>query len=119
MIDRPVPQMVVVDHGTEAGIDWATCEAPLYGAINGYVRIPEGHPWHGLNYEEIYVEAPGGLTYSENGWIGFDTLHLGDYWPGMRQAGYGPPSFHDMEWDAGMVAEEARLLAQRVAEAAS
>ena len=42
-----------------------TCAAPLWGAVNGYVKIPAGHHWHGLGYDEIDVEAPGGLTYSE------------------------------------------------------
>lgn len=56
----------------------------------GYVRIPEGHPWHGLHYDDIDVACHGGLTYSradvpcegetEPGgwWIGFDCAHAGD-----------------------------------------
>jgi hypothetical protein len=32
---------------------------------NGYVMLPPEHPWYGLHYDSIYVEAPGGLTYSD------------------------------------------------------
>ena len=62
---------------------------------NGYVRICEGHPYYGKEYDEIPVDVHGGLTYSaftvDNGkfftkgfWIGFDTAHHSDTllkWP--------------------------------------
>ncbi len=62
---------------------------------NGYVRIPEGHPYYEKNYDDIPVDVHGGLTVSdhifENGkhfsdgyWVGFDTAHYGDTkerWP--------------------------------------
>lgn len=76
------------------------------GALCGYVGVPEGHPWHGKEYEVLEtVEIHGGLTYArgcganphvchsaEKGdavahdhvwWLGFDCAHLGDYIPGM------------------------------------
>lgn len=109
----PSERMKVVDEGVEDGIAWATCEAPVYGAVNGYVQIPEGHPWSGLDYDDIDVRVHGGLTYADHGWIGFDTLHYGDYWPGVP---YGLDSSR-IEWTPGMVAMEARALARQVAEA--
>lgn len=62
---------------------------------NGYVRIPEGHPYYEKNYDDIPVSVHGGLTFSnhvfEDGeyfsdgyWVGFDTAHYGDTkerWP--------------------------------------
>ena len=39
-----------------------SCRAPLYGAISGYVKIPEGHHWHGLDYDAFDVDVHGGLT---------------------------------------------------------
>ena len=62
---------------------------------NGYVRICEGHPYYGKEYDEIPVDVHGGLTYSaltvDDGkfftkgfWIGFDTAHHSDTllkWP--------------------------------------
>ena len=105
------PRMTVVDSGTEDGIQWATCRAPLYGAINGYVRIPDGHPWAGLDYDDIDVKVHGGLTFGDGEWIGFDALHLGDYWPGQP---YGL-SAGDRYWTAEQVADETRELARQVA----
>ncbi|PRY38409.1 hypothetical protein CLV58_109136 [Spirosoma oryzae] len=50
---------------------------------NGYVELPEGHPWFNVHYEHIPVDIHGGLTYANfeegKGWvIGFDTAHYGD-----------------------------------------
>ena len=108
-----------LERGTEDGIEWLTAQAPLYGAVNGYVKVPESHPWYGKGYDEINnlmdYDCPGGLTYSEGGWIGFDTLHLMDYWPGMDFRPY-PGATH---WTPEQVAEEARKLARKVAEAGS
>jgi hypothetical protein len=77
-----------------------------FGWGNGYVAIPEGHPCHGLGYDEIHarydIDVHYGLTYASSAgtnsyleanveginptdWIvGFDTAHLGDgldRWP--------------------------------------
>jgi hypothetical protein len=103
----------VVASGVEDGVEWITYPAPIYGAINGYVRLPEDHPWRGLDYDHIDVAVNGGLTFHSGDWIGFDTLHAGDYWPGNP---YGPHS-GDVHWTASMVADECRLLARQVAEA--
>lgn len=106
----------VISEGMEHGIEWVTALAPLYNAVNGYVKVPEGHPWHGLDYEEVNnlmdYDCPGGLTYSEGGWIGFDTLHVGDYWPEMGGCKYPGAK----KWTPEMVAEEARKLARKVSE---
>lgn len=61
---------------------------------NGYVIIPEGHPFYGKDYDDIDVNVHGGLTFSEFGYkldweeikpedkrswvVGFDTAHWGD-----------------------------------------
>lgn len=48
----------------------------------GYVDIPKGHKYHGLDYDEIPVDCHGGLTYGsfEDGIyvIGFDCAHYMD-----------------------------------------
>lgn len=68
---------------------------------NGYVALPKGHPWYGMDYNEIPVDIHGGLTFSQlaSNWaedhdfdpeswvIGFDTAHYGDnitVWPKER-----------------------------------
>ena len=62
---------------------------------NGYVRIPEGHPYYEKTYDDIPVSVHGGLTFSDHifgdskhfsdgYWVGFDTAHYGDdleQWP--------------------------------------
>lgn len=112
-----------VDHGVENGIEWATLKAPMYGAVNGYVRIPEGHPWQGLGYDAIpqsfedgpaFVSAHGGLTFDKYDWIGFDTLHAGDIWPGHGGAFLDTASIY---WTPDMVAERTRRLARQIAAA--
>lgn len=106
-------------HGVEDGIEWATRPAPLYGAVNGYVRLPDGHPWRELNDiqfdDQPDVDVNGGITYGvdDEGWIGFDTPHAGDYWPGM----YYGPSDEDTWWTPEMVVKEARKFARQVAAA--
>lgn len=52
--------------------------------INGYVKLPEEHPWRELpmrTIEEI-ASVHGGVTYfsPDTDWIGFDTAHAGDLW---------------------------------------
>lgn len=64
---------------------------------NGYVAVPQGHPWFGLDYDDIEADVHGGLTYASEGgqgfgprdskgmWVvGFDTAHYNDTiarWP--------------------------------------
>lgn len=84
-------------------ITWLTRKGIIdFGWGNGYVLIPEDHPLHGKDYDDIFVDVHGGLTFSElvdskmvNEWgldkddegkwcVGFDTLHTGDNidrWP--------------------------------------
>jgi hypothetical protein len=120
-MDAPQERMIVVDNGVEDGITWVTCCAPIWGAVNGYVKIPAGHLYadHG-NYEGAEIlnlahdYAPGGLTYADGDWIGFDTLHLGDWWPGMPE--YLSRREHDREWTPEAVADATRHLARHVAE---
>lgn len=113
---KPFTRAVVVDHGEEAGITWATCKAPRWGAINGYARVPEGHPWRDTGGDSVPADVNGGITYNMHGgeWIGFDTLHSYDYWPEMPWV----PDAYSTHWTADMVADEARCLARQIAEAA-
>lgn len=63
------------------------------GHRNGYVKVPDDHPLHGVDYCDDYkkwsgLEVHGGLTFSgtytdndefsDGFWIGFDCHHLGD-----------------------------------------
>lgn len=81
-------------------------EKPIYdmgGEYNGYVVIHRSHPYFGLDYDDVPIDAHGGITFTlsakelknwpelkdafktEDYWVfGFDTLHSGDSkakWP--------------------------------------
>ncbi len=59
-----------------------------HGWGNGYVGVPKGHPWYGLEYEKVPADVHGGLTFGSQHvkwdlppdyhWFGFDTCHWGD-----------------------------------------
>jgi hypothetical protein len=66
----------------------------------GYVGLEPTHKYYGKHYDDIPVEAHGGLTYTskckghichipkpgktdEVWWVGFDTAHCDDLSPGM------------------------------------
>jgi hypothetical protein len=126
MTSTPIPsgfKSVPLERGVENGVEWFTYPAPLWGAVNGYAHLPEGHPWRDLDLQiSAYDEGPsvhGGVTYgpTSDGWIGFDTLHAGDNWPDSPR--YSAPTSWDREWTAEMVADEARSLARQIAEAVS
>ncbi len=78
----------MIKEGSEESFEYRgyKCQALRMGRlhhINGYVELPVGHKYHGMNYDNIPVDVHGGLTYSRldgNGsWkIGFDTAHYGD-----------------------------------------
>ncbi|MBS0663593.1 MAG: hypothetical protein JSR48_10040 [Verrucomicrobia bacterium] len=80
----------------------------------GYVRVPEGHPWHGRDCEDINSTSDGlafgGITWSgemperlgDGWWVGFDTAH-----------GTGP-----WDWPLGQVVTETRHLARHARRAA-
>jgi hypothetical protein len=108
--------------GEADGIDWCVCPSPVVqGAVNGYARIPAGHPWAGRDRDTLRVDAPGGLTYGpdEAGWVGFDTTHLWDRWPDWDP---GAPFLRPGEapaplWTVEAVVAAAQTLARAIAAA--
>lgn len=83
--------------GEHLGFEWEVTQNRIAYRC-GYVRIPPGHPWHGLHYDHDdlrtidgeWVDVHGGLTFSEPDthcdkggpddawWLGFDCAHAGD-----------------------------------------
>jgi len=61
----------------------------------GYVGIPAGHPWHGMDGDDIPADVHGGITWADRYlpwaepdglyWIGFDCAHSYDFMPGIQQ----------------------------------
>ena len=102
------------------GFECITRLAGIYDAVNGYVRIPETHPDYGKSYDSISAAVHGGLTYSDEcGWYGFDTLHAGDFWPGMdvypdgiiRNFRYYSNQPNTINWTQELVEQETERLA--------
>lgn len=102
----------VKSSATYKGIPCVTALAPINGASNGYIRLPSGHPWLEVDYIENSVPW-GEITFKRGNWIGFDTMHSGQYWPGSPYSRYADDCVmdHDMvtDWalDLAMEAHEA------------
>ena len=122
-------------HGEPDRVTWRdpstglTClilRGPL-GALCGYVRVPRGHPLHGMRYTRraaTRLHVHGGLTFSgclggrrmrRGHWFGFDCAHADDLVPGMvlrfawMQNGWG--TYRAMEY----VRAECTALAEQLA----
>ena len=54
------------------------------GHFCGYVKLPENSPFIGKEMGEIDIECHWGITFSHDGWIGFDCAHSGDYTPSIQ-----------------------------------
>jgi hypothetical protein len=92
------------------------------GHLCGYVCLPEGYSLSGKSYDEIDATVHGGLTYNNNGKIGFDCSHFGDYMPGLVKilSDMGRPiKFYESEdyRDMGYVIRETYKLARQLSEA--
>ena len=93
----------------------------------GYAGVPAGHPYYGIDRENVPVEVHGGLTYADKcagpichvprpgetddvWWLGFDCGHFMDIQPGLSL-----PSEISEDWmtykDLGYVAHEVEILA--------
>ena len=118
--------------GEEAGLQWEVTANRL-GYRCGYVRVPAGHPWHGMDYDNVepYPAVHGGLTFGEPDtdcgkggednawWLGFDCAHAGDA-PDPALPGYYPRGFDypgETIKTTEYVIEECQLLARQAAAA--
>ena len=64
-----------------------------FGTINGYVQIP--HALFNEKSAKRVLRVHFGITYGpdEDGWMGFDTVHAGDYWAPDDLVEYLPPEY--------------------------
>ena len=126
-------------------VEWVHAGLPCLALRNrlgnwcGYAAVPPGHALHGKHYDDVDVDAHGGLTYSDGcdgarichvpapgepadvWWFGFDCAHLGDISPGMdayaRLRGRPPLRFtEDSYKDLAYVQAETNSLAKQLAE---
>jgi hypothetical protein len=82
--------------------------------FNGYVRLPSEHAGFGATYDQLNrsISVHGGLTYGvdPDGWVGFDTGHAGDYWPGQERF-FGTA---ERTWDMERLIAETESLAEQL-----
>lgn len=109
-IQRPNDVLATGEH---CGFKWQVIHN-CSGFRCGYVRLPPGHPWHGLDYDSIGADVHGGLTFavedtpcdkggSDDGWwIGFDCAHLGDSPDPELKKKKGVNAW-SLAWDDGVV----------------
>lgn len=132
-VDRPSD---VLGTGVHAGYEWVVTHN-TFGYRCGYVRVPKGHPWHGLEYDRVEAEVHGGLTFSspdkacdkggtdDAWWLGFDFAHGGDApdhglpWAGaakdVMSKIYAGRGYH--AWTQAEVEAECRDLCEQAARA--
>ena len=115
-----------IREGYEDGVHWKLTFGLGNHSVNGYVKVPATHEkmtsesYMDLNDYEVH----GGLTYSdEEGWLGFDTSHYGDYWPPLALKEIGGTPREDQTyivaevnfiWNINLVEKEVINLAQQV-----
>lgn len=119
MSTKVFPNREPLETGVEDEIEWQIYFHTPTGSTNGYARIPEGHPWRKLDDfqwgNSANISIHGGVTFgiTDDGWIGFDTSHYGDYWPDSPM-NFGH-SIGDTDWTREMVVAEAKDLARQIA----
>jgi hypothetical protein len=97
-----------IEWRARAGLPCLIVRSPSVGVLCGYVGLPPGHRYHGVDAEAVDVEVPVDLCYSapcrgaichvpapgkaeDVWWIGFDCAHAHDLMPFVaeRFAGHG------------------------------
>jgi hypothetical protein len=102
----------------------------INGHFCGYVGVPPGHPWHGVDDSELRADVHGGCTYAEHCqdhvchvpepgepehlyWLGFDCHHHGDLTPRDVLRG----DVHGSYRDEAYVLDQTESLARQAAAA--
>lgn len=79
----------VLSTGEHEGFQWLVLHNTM-GYRWGFICVPKGHPWYGVDYKNIHLDVHGGLTFcafdepsdprasSDAYWLGFDCAHAGD-----------------------------------------
>lgn len=88
--------------GVHEGFQWVVTKFPGWEGYNGYVCVPEDHPWMKEEYPENNVPF-GEITFRDGRWLGFDTMHGGQYWPDhieyLKRVGVPAESIHVFKKD--------------------
>lgn len=77
----------VVEWGHRHGMPWCIHANETFGSLLGYVRAPDTLKVD----DELPVSVHGGITAVEGQWLGFDMLHVGDWWDADHLADLNVP----------------------------
>lgn len=124
----------------DTGLPCLAVRGPV-GAWCGYVGVPPGHPYHGVDYHQVPADVHGGLTFSDKcaaegddpahgichipgpgephdvWWLGFDCAHWHDIAPAVIER---MPFRHEQQTyrTLGYVKAECTSLARQLAQPA-
>ena len=85
----------------DEGVRFIVLRGP--GSLCAYAGIPIKHPLAGKDYDDLPVEAHGGLTFSQKGKGGDEHWPKGYWWYGWDYAHSGDFSLHSLKDPSGNV----------------
>jgi hypothetical protein len=105
-----------------AGLNCLVVRDSALKHLNGYVCVPEGHPYYGKRHKDVNVSAHRGLSFSaqfwdeveerwkDGWWFGFDCEQPGDLVPAK-----GNQTENDVYRNIDYVKNEVKKLAEQLA----
>ena len=123
MIYKTKFETELLDSGTYEGYEYAIVSRGFHPCA--YVKLPEGHKYYGLGYDDILVDCHGELTYAENyldvlparlgWWIGWDYGHCCDYAGFMKSPMWSDvDTGHYKKWTTSEIFEEVKQVIEQL-----
>jgi hypothetical protein len=93
---------------SHAGVECLVLRMPDTGCLNGYIALPDTHPWYGRElqaFQELNLEFSRAITFAQEKEcspgekayvIGFDT-QSNSYWPKRPQPHQMPEQYYTFE----------------------
>lgn len=66
-LTRPWHNEPDITQGAFGDIPWRIQRMPEMGHLNGYIAIPKGHPWHGVDFDTLEDVQVHGMDVSASG----------------------------------------------------
>ncbi len=123
MIYSNNPATELLGFGVYNGYEYAIVSRGTHPCA--YVRLPEGHNYYGLDYDEIPVDCHCGLTYSKSfldvlpehsgWWIGWNYGHCCDYAGFMKSPEWSDIDTTDYKkWTSSEIFEEVKQVTEQL-----
>lgn len=125
MVYRDKSIAELLDSGTYDDYEYEIVSRGLHPCA--YVKLPEGHKYYGLGYDDVPVDCHCGLTYAENylsilplesgWWIGWDYGHCCDYSGFMMHEHWKDvDTSHYKKWTTAEIFEEVKQVIDQLKE---